>query len=88
MIATLGEAHDAGWRLKARCAFGRRDGMKSIRECIHSQDLDLPTMLWTRGRNFPIAMLASRLKCPQCGSRKVAVYIEPPPNSGRRAIVA
>ena len=85
MVATLGEAEDAGWRLKARCAFGTRDGMKSIRECIHTYALDLPTLVWTRGRDFPIGMLASRLRCPRCGSRRVAVYFEPPPNRQRQA---
>jgi hypothetical protein len=69
MVATLGEAHDLGWSLRARCGFGTRDGMKSIRECIHSYDLDLPTLVCTRGREFPLSLLASRLRCPRCGSR-------------------
>jgi hypothetical protein len=84
MVATLGEAQDLGWSLKARCAFGTRDGMKSIRECIHSYDLDLPTLVWTRGREFPLSLLASRLRCPRCGSRRVAVYFQPPPNRQRQ----
>ncbi len=84
MVATLGEAHDLGWSLTARCAFGNRDGMKSIRECVHSYSLDLPTLVWTRGREFPLAMLASRLRCPRCGSRRVAVVFQPPPNSQRQ----
>jgi hypothetical protein len=84
MVSTLGQAHDHGWQLKARCAFGTRDGMKSIRECVHSYALDLPTLVWTRGRDFPIAMLASRLRCPQCGSRRVTVFFVPPPNRDRK----
>ena len=30
MIATLGEAHDLGWRLRIYCRFGKRDGMKEV----------------------------------------------------------
>lgn len=84
MASTLGEAHDLGWCIRARCAFGKRAGLKSIRECVHSYELDLATLLWTRGRAFPLGMLASRLKCPRCGSRRVAVYFEPPPQAERR----
>jgi hypothetical protein len=52
--------------------------MKSIRECIHNYELDVETLLWTRGRNFPIDRLASRLMCPRCNSRKVRVEIFTP----------
>lgn len=41
MIATLGEALDAGWRLTIFCRHGKRDGMKSIRECAARIDADL-----------------------------------------------
>jgi DNA-directed RNA polymerase subunit RPC12/RpoP len=86
MVGTLGEAQDLGWGLTARCcAFGTRDGMKSIRECIDSYTLDLPTLVWTRGREFPLSMLASRLRCPRCGSRRVAVVFQPPPTRQRQA---
>jgi hypothetical protein len=46
MVATLGEAHDLGWSLTARCAFGTRDGMTSIRECIHSYTLAMYQTPW------------------------------------------
>jgi hypothetical protein len=36
MVETLGEALDAGWQLTAKCAWGKRDGMKTIRAC-HSR---------------------------------------------------
>jgi hypothetical protein len=29
----LGEALDDGWRLTVYCRRGKRDGMKSVREC-------------------------------------------------------
>ena len=78
MVSTLGEALNGGWRLRARCAFGKRDGMKSIRECVEAYDLDLATLVWTRGRDFPLTELATRLKCPRCGSRIVVVFFGPP----------
>jgi hypothetical protein len=83
MVSTLGEARDQGWKVKARCAYGKRDGMKSIRACIGRIDLDMETLLWTRGRNFPVGLLADRLRCPRCGSRQVAIYFEPPANTRR-----
>jgi len=84
MASTLGEAHDLSWRIRARCAGGNRDGMKSVRECLNMSELHLPTLLWTRGRDFPLALLGDRLRCPRCGSRFVAVYFEPPSNAGRQ----
>jgi len=84
MIATLGEAHDLGWRLRIYCRFGKRDGMKSIRACTAYVDMDLPALIWTRGRDFPIARLDTRMKCPRCGSRRVLVAFEPPRNETRQ----
>jgi hypothetical protein len=78
MIETLAEARDAGMRITARCAWGRREGMKSIRECKASIRLDLDTLVWTRGAAFPISMLEGRLKCPACGSRKVVQLFDLP----------
>ena len=78
MVSTLGEAWSAGWQIRVRCAGGRRDGMKSVRECVHGAKLDLSTLLWTRGRDMPLTALAERLKCPRCGSRQVRVIFEPP----------
>ncbi len=45
--------------------------MKRVRECVYGGELDLQTLVWTRGRDFPLARLESRLKCPRCGSRRV-----------------
>jgi hypothetical protein len=52
--------------------------MKSIRECIYSAELDLPTLVWTRGRDMPLAGLQKRLRCPRCGSRDVSVIYQVP----------
>lgn len=77
-VETIGEAWQLGWRVTARCAYGKRDGMKSVRECVCTYDLDMSTLIWTRGKNFPLAMLASRMKCPRCGSRDVALLFHTP----------
>jgi|GEM_PF-681843 len=84
MVETIGEAFSLGWRLKARCAYGKREGLKSIRECTWTYDLDMLTLVTTRGRDFPLARLASRLRCPRCGSRRVAVVFMPPAGGDRR----
>ena len=52
--------------------------MKRRRECVYGGELDLSTLIWTRGSTFPLAMLETRLKCPRCGSRRVVVLFEPP----------
>ena len=59
---------------------GPRDGMKRVRECVYSGELDLQTLVWTRGRDFPIVRLESRLKCPRCGSRRVRLAFSVPSN--------
>ena len=82
-IETLGEAYEQGWQVRVRCAWGPRDGMKRVRECVHGAELDLQTLVWTRGAAFPLARMESRLKCPQCGSRRVVLLFEPPSTRGR-----
>jgi hypothetical protein len=77
-IETIGQAHSLDWRLTARCDWGPRDGMKRRRECVYSADLDLATLVWTRGPSFPLSLLASRLKCPACGSRRVTIIFRTP----------
>jgi hypothetical protein len=77
-IETIGEAWQLDWRITARCAFGKLDGMRSIRACAYSYELDLKTLIWTRCRAFPLSDLASRLKCPSCGSRRVALVFHMP----------
>lgn len=77
-VETLGEAFSLGWRVTARCAWGRREAMKSVRECVYREELDLATLVWTRGAAFPLARLESRLKCPRCGSRRVVLIFDVP----------
>jgi hypothetical protein len=57
---------------------GQQDGMKTRRECTYQRELDMPTLVATRGRDFPLAGLESRLRCPRCGSRRVAVMFNVP----------
>jgi hypothetical protein len=79
-VETLGDAFSAGWTIKARCAWGKREGLKSIRECTQRIDLDMETLVWTRGKDFPISLLDKRLRCPSCGSRRVSIIFDVPSN--------
>jgi len=45
--------------------------------CRTTTELDVQTLLWTRGETFPLDMLESRLKCPRCGGRRIQVIFEP-----------
>jgi hypothetical protein len=60
-VETIGEAYMLGWRIHAKCAWGRREVMKSVRGCLGKAELDLHTLVWTRGAAFPITRLAKRL---------------------------
>jgi hypothetical protein len=81
-VEAIGEAYSLGWRVSARCKYGRPDGAgpKSSRECGHRYELDIQTLVWTRGGAFPLSSLESRLLCPKCGSRNVVVLFQPPTN--------
>ncbi|MBX4868158.1 hypothetical protein HJA85_14480 [Rhizobium bangladeshense] len=48
-----------------------------MRECLWRHRLDLVTLVATRGRDFPLAMLSQRMRCPVCGSRRVAIAYLP-----------
>ncbi len=73
-------------RVTVRCVHSREEGAhsKSSRECINRKELDMETLVWTRGRAFPLSRLESRLRCPRCGSRNVVVLYEPPANAADR----
>jgi hypothetical protein len=73
MVETLGDANSAGWQLTIRCAFGNKAGMRSIPACKREVRVDMDTLIWTRGTQFPLASLDRYFKCPRCGSRKVRV---------------
>ena len=77
-VETLGEAWSLGWRVHMRCLDDGMRGLKHKRECGTRRELDMPTLVCTRGRDFPVAHLAERLRCPRCGCRRVAVMFDPP----------
>ena len=56
-VETIGEAWQLGWRVTAQCAFGNNDGMRSIRSCIYSYDLDLRTLIGRAARRFRFLLL-------------------------------
>ena len=87
-VETIGDAFALGWRVTVRCSYGRSDGPRSqsSRECNYRKELDMETLVWTRGRAFPLSRLESRLRCPRCGSRNVVVLYRPPSSSRRRAV--
>jgi hypothetical protein len=39
-VETLGEAHSYGWRITARCAAGKQNGMYRHPECRYREELD------------------------------------------------
>lgn len=67
-VESLGEALSYGWRVTA----------KRHPECRRREELDMSTLVWTRGRSFPLSRLESRLRCPRCGSRDVVLLITIP----------
>jgi hypothetical protein len=71
-----------------RCADGYREGTRSMRRCVYRKQLDLETLVSTRGPNFPLSRLESRLMCPACGSRQVTVVFEPPTNRHVRGVMS
>lgn len=77
-VETLGQALQAGWGIKLRCARGHHRGVVKIDECRYSAVLDVKTLVCTRGRAFPLARLASRMMCPNCGERQVWLTFEVP----------
>lgn len=84
-IETLGDAWAHNATVWMACAWGPYEGLKRKRECSYRLNLDMPTLVATRGRDFPVVRLGERLRCPQCGSRKVRVVWEFPDLRARQA---
>ena len=64
MVESLGEAFDAGGRLKVRCAH-HRDGLKSVKPCIGLAELSLQIMMWTHGRRCPLTLSPGASPLPE-----------------------
>ena len=79
----MGDAYSLSWRV--RCLHDGREGLKHKRECGYRAELVMETLVCTRGRAFPLARLADRLRCLRCGCRDVAVVFEPPGDVARIA---
>jgi hypothetical protein len=82
-VETLGDALAAGWRVHARCLGGVVDNTRSTAKCHHQAELDLGTLVWTRGRNMSLAGLRERMMCPRCGNRRINLIFDPPPAAAR-----
>ena len=77
MVETLGEALDLSWRIHMRCLDDGREGLKHKRRCDFRCQLDLQTLVCTRGRDFPLARIAGRPRCVlPAGRRDVRTAIE------------
>jgi hypothetical protein len=86
-VRTLGDAWRHGWKARAICQFmmeGKRTERRNI-SCRATYDLDLQSLIWTRGERFPRDQLESRLRCPRCGQMKVQVVWSVPNTTKRHA---
>ena len=82
-VETLKDALSAGWRVHARCIDGKVDNTHSTAKCHYRAELDLETLVWTRGPHMSLAGLNDRMMCPRCGNRRVNLIFEPPAIAGR-----
>ena len=57
VVETVKDALSAGWRVHARCIGGQVDYGRSRSKCRYQAELSLETLVWTRGRNMPLAGL-------------------------------
>ena len=63
-VETLGIARSLGWKVHMRCAEAYRQETRSMRRCVYRKQLDLETLVCTRGPT-------SRLEKPIYGSGPV-----------------
>lgn len=82
-VETLGEALAAGWRVHARCLGGTVEYTRSTAKCRHQGELNLETLVWTRGRNMPLSGLRERMMCPRWREPSRQSDFEPTLVSGR-----
>ena len=76
-IETVGEAYRLSSRGRVQCIRGAINTPVSLKRCEYRAELDMKTLVWAKGINFPFGRLGSRLM--QCGSEDVTVIFEPPP---------
>jgi hypothetical protein len=80
-VQTIGEAYQAGWRIHVRCAWGRREAMKSVRGCLGKSELDLDTLIWMGSRHLPLVRQDARTGIR---SRSWRSYRAPPIQESQR----
>jgi hypothetical protein len=87
---TLGDAWRLGWRARVRCLLlvPKPKSREATRvECDTSTELDMKTLVWTRGEKMPLERIASLFRCPRCGSRKIHVVFDVPNQPNIKAAV-
>jgi hypothetical protein len=85
-IETVRDVWMAGGKIHFRCTWGRRAGLKTVRECGFRYEIDLMTFMITRGRACLIADLGQKVRCPMCGSKSVSIGITLPGTAGEGAM--
>jgi hypothetical protein len=81
----LGEAFLGGLSPHVRCLRSKRLGPVKIEPCGYGADLDLESLIWTRGAKFPCWRLSQRLRCPRCGGLSVELGWAPTAERATRA---
>ena len=77
-IRTLGDAFAARWSIRMRCLRGNHRGIVKIEPCRFETELNMETLVCTRGRAFPLSRLARRLQCPNCGENNLELLFDVP----------
>lgn len=85
-IETLYDLWLAKGRIHVRCAWGGREGMKSVRECGFRYEPDLMSLMITRGRSGQLADLRTKMRCPMFGSWLLSIGITLPGQSDISAL--
>lgn len=65
-----------------------KSGRRMVSFCDTRIELDMATLVWTRGETFPLDHLAFRLKCPKCGLMKGRVYFKVPNQPNTNAVAS
>jgi hypothetical protein len=54
--------------------------------CDTTTELDMKTLVWTRGEAMPLKRLSSFFRCLKCGSRKITVAFDVPSQPKAEAV--
>jgi hypothetical protein len=87
-VQTLGDAWMLGWRLHVRCLLivpKPKSRNATMTMCDTTTELDMKTLVWTRGEGMPLDRLQGLFRCPKCGSRKITVAFDVPNQPNVRA---